>query len=496
MLVDQPNSGSSYGAVSTWQGIRTIETDDIYLLCGTTLPGANTGYGLIFQGNISCTTGDTYYLNVPNSISSSVYGPNYDTNTGLYGFVGSYKNPSDTNIYGFYYNGYLNNNELLNTENYKYPSVNETYEVTFLHSTMEEIIVGNCGNKESSVSSIENNIISFLYFTNSNMTNYIEIKFPNSLSTTTYGVWYNGNNKYTLVGGYSLTNSMNITDVYSNLSLPVPFGKGFVCTFHALTQTFSDWTTLDGLPDNNNLETHIEGISKMSNGSDIYTLSIDSVNTNLNTKISNYTTMVMGKHGDYIVSKNYIPINYPGNNNEEINNASANSIADNNLVGLYISPTGNLSFQCKIETELGIISQYNRISSTVQKDELLHFNNMFFKTNNIEYNSDRSFTILNRGVYFVTFDIYVKNTSLPSINFSVEYTQFGTRKHFLIAQKGIDEMGTQTAHSMVVPCSFTNEFDVNDTIQIRNMSDGTITLVSNYIKDAINGIFSMYKIAE
>tara|TARA_Y100001970_G_scaffold245911_1_gene313349 strand:+ start:7496 stop:8761 length:1266 start_codon:yes stop_codon:yes gene_type:complete len=347
MLVKQPNSNPSYGALSAWQGIRTMETDNTYLICGTTAPNPNAGYGLIFQGNISCTNGHTYYLNVPNSLSSSVYGPNYDTNTGLYGFVGSYMNPSDENIYGFYYNGYLNNNELVNAENYKYPRVNKKYDVTFVHSTMGEIMVGNCGNTGSSVSAIENSIVSFLYFTKSNMNNYIEIKFPNSVSTTTYGVWYNGNNKYTLVGGYSLNKNMKISDVYRN-GVPGPFGNGFVCTFDALTQTFSNWTTLDGLPNNNNLETHIEGISKMSNGSDIYTLSLDTINTNLKTRTSYYATMTMDKNGDYIINKNYIPIEYPGNNNEIINNASSNSVADNNLVGLYISPKGNVPFQCKI----------------------------------------------------------------------------------------------------------------------------------------------------
>jgi hypothetical protein len=350
ILVKQPNSNPSYGAVSAWQGIRTMETDNTYLICGTTAPNPNAGYGLIFQGNISCTNGHTYYLNVPNSQSSSVYGPNYDVNTGLYGFVGSYMNPSDKNIYGFYYNGYLNNNELINEENYKYPSVNKKYDVTFVHSTMGEIMVGNCGNTESSDSAVENSILSFCYLTTYmpyNVDNYVEIKFPNSVSTTTYGVWYNGNNKYTFVGGYSLNKNMKINDVYKN-GVAKPFGKGFVCTFDASTQNFSNWTTLDGLPNNNTLETHIEGISKMSNGSDIYTLSLDSINTDLKTKNSYYTTMTMDKNGDYIVNKNYIPIEYPGNNNEKINYTSSNSVADNNLIGLYISPKGNVPFQCKI----------------------------------------------------------------------------------------------------------------------------------------------------
>ena len=92
------------------------------------------------------------------------------------------------------------------------------------------------------------------------------------------------------------------------------------------------------------------------------------------------------------------------------------------------------------------------------------------------------------------FNIYIENTKLPSINLNIEYTNNGHKNNFVISLKGIDEIGTGTFHSMVLPCSFINKFTINDTIQVRNVSDGSITLISNYIKKATNGIFSIYKI--
>ena len=47
-------------------------------------------------------------LNVPNSTSTSLYGPNYNVDTGIYSFVGSYKNTNvSNNLSGFIYNGKL-----------------------------------------------------------------------------------------------------------------------------------------------------------------------------------------------------------------------------------------------------------------------------------------------------------------------------------------------------------------------------------------------------
>jgi hypothetical protein len=132
--------------------------------------------------------------------------------------------------------------------------------------------------------------------------------------------------------------------------------------------------------------------------------------------------------------------------------------------------------------------------TTVKKGEIIRFDNTFTENNFVNYENG-VFTFIENGTYFINFNIYIENTKLPSINLSVEYTKETAEDKFLIALKGIDEIGTGTAHSLVLPCSFINKFTINDTIKVRNTSDGSIDFVSNYVENATNGIMSIYKIA-
>jgi hypothetical protein len=132
--------------------------------------------------------------------------------------------------------------------------------------------------------------------------------------------------------------------------------------------------------------------------------------------------------------------------------------------------------------------------NTVKQNKIIKFDNTFLENNYINYNNG-IFTFLENGTYFISFNIYIQNTTLPSVNLNVEYTNFSVPNSFLISQKGIDEIGTGTAHSLTLPCSFINKFTINDTLQIRNTSNGEITFISNYVKTSTNGIISIYKIA-
>ena len=98
-------TGKEYGGISAWQGIRYIGSTT-YVLCGTTNPNPNTGNGLVYIGDINCQNGKMYMLNVPESLGTSVYGPNYDLSSGIYTFVGSYLDYNQ-NVNGFVYQGNL-----------------------------------------------------------------------------------------------------------------------------------------------------------------------------------------------------------------------------------------------------------------------------------------------------------------------------------------------------------------------------------------------------
>ena len=110
------------GGVSAWQGSRNI-SPDLFLICGTTNPTPQTGQGIIYSGNIAFTNGSIYYLNVPLSQYTSVYGPNYDPDTGIYNFVGSYSDYLNSNTKGFIYTGRLSEKSLEIPDNYSYPNV-------------------------------------------------------------------------------------------------------------------------------------------------------------------------------------------------------------------------------------------------------------------------------------------------------------------------------------------------------------------------------------
>jgi len=477
LLVNTPQ-GNEYGGISAWQGIRSLGSD-IYLICGTTNPSPNTGYGLIYIGNINCQNGEIYYLNIPNSSGTSVYGPNYDIDNGIYTFVGSYTD-IEQNIYGFVYQGNLN--DLTNESNFFYPSINQYYNTTFFHSFSNNLFVGNSGNKDKN-----DDTVSYIYDMNDLVLVKTVIKYPNSGTTTSYGIWYNGNDIYTIVGGYSPLN-ISINKIYRDDGIIIPIGNAFIVDYNSKTNTFFNWTSISY---GDNLLTHFEGISRNSNGT--YSINVDTIDLKTSLLPTGYfLTIDRNDKNEFVYNlSNSVKILY---NEDGI--SSSNSVVDNKVVGLYISNDNTrISYQAEIINNT-FISKSNIEMSTVKKDEIIRFNDVFLENNYISYdNKDGIFTFLEAGIYFISFDIYIENTKLPSVNLNVEYTEYSDKKSFVIAQKGIDEFGTGTAHSLTLPCSFINKFTINDIIKIRNTSDGDITFISNYVKEAVNGIISIYKIA-
>ncbi len=316
--------------VSAWQGSRAI-TEDVYLLCGTTNPTPQTGQGIIYSGNISFTQGQIYYQNVPNAVYTSVYGPNYDPNTGIYNFVGSYVDQT-TFTRGYIYTGRLNNTELTIQTNYSYPSVNNLYNIVFVHSISNGYAVGNAGNDGST------DTFAFVYKI-SDLKNPIEIKYPGSATTTVYGIWYNTyNGKYTMVGGYSPNRQIPINQIYFN-GLPQPIGKPFIVDYDPVQGIFENWTTIS-LPLNVDALAHIEGISGLFGIDGLYTLAIDTINNSAN--FGYYSVISRDNTFGFVVNK-FTEVRYGKDGISTIN-----SVADNNIVGLYINPSGNESFQAKI----------------------------------------------------------------------------------------------------------------------------------------------------
>ena len=58
----------------------------------------------------------------------------------------------------------------------------------------------------------------------------------------------------------------------------------------------------------------------------------------------------------------------------------------------------------------------------------------------------------------------------------------------------MDDEGTSTQHSLVVPFSVSDNFNINDTLKIKNISNGDINLISNYVPNATNALISINRI--
>jgi hypothetical protein len=322
--------------VSVWQGIAKYGNQ--LLIVGTSEPGPNTGQGVIYFGDIRCYNGTTYTLSVPLTSQttaqySSVYGPRYDTSSGLFTIVGSYTLLNDTNIYAFLFRGTLSN--LTNPSNYvlqmQYSS--PAHIISFTHSTYGNFAVGNSG------SAAAQDTESWIY--NITTQSYTTISFPGSKTTTTYGIVKNLNGSYTIVGGYSTSEQVSIKDIYIN-GLVKPVQYAFAADYNEITNTFSNWSTIQY---QNNYTTHFEGISTTTNPN-VYSISADVLGLN-NDTTGFFLTIERQQNGSF-VPNNWVSINY-GKSIRQKGLTTSNSVIDNNIVGLFIGPNGSTSaFQATV----------------------------------------------------------------------------------------------------------------------------------------------------
>jgi len=311
-----------------WQGIRYL-SDNFYLICGTN----RLKEGVVYIGDLlNYNPNNNYRVKYPGSSTTSIYGPDYIDN-GNYRLVGSYENKNDTTVYGLFFQGTLL--DLENSNNYKTINIGLTF--TFVHSTIENILVGNYD--QSYLGPIQ----AFLMIIDTGK--IINISYPGARSNTLYGVWYDGDGNYTLCGGYSYLD-VNVNQVYVK-NIIKPFGLAFMVNYNIKTNEFKNWTTFNypylnnGILSNNVL-THFEGIS--SSEKNKYQLATDTIF--LDKIITSFVEVSKDKFNNFIVSK-WIDFSYPL---PGIILSSSNSVANNTIIGLYIDKeNSSTAFQLKIE---------------------------------------------------------------------------------------------------------------------------------------------------
>ena len=159
------------------------------------------------------------------------------------------------------------------------------------------------------------------------------------VTNTIYGIFYNGNNNYTICGSYS-NDYIPITDIYFENGIR-PVGNGFLVNYDANKNKFSNWTTINSF-NKKNILTNIQSIN--SNQINFYQLSVNIYDMETNINIPGWVLINKDSNGNFIVNK-WIDINYP----YPCHLSNSNSVVDDIIVGTYVSDDGYpTAFQAKL----------------------------------------------------------------------------------------------------------------------------------------------------
>ncbi|WP_425613731.1 beta strand repeat-containing protein [Anatilimnocola sp. NA78] len=323
--------------VSAWQGLRAADNPGDFLIVGTS--GSD---GLLYEGTIDGSVGTSYAVNYPSAADTSVYGPD-NLGSGNLRMVGSYRNAdyatAPVTVNGFLFEG--TTGDLATAGNYQtvnYPGAKFNY----VHSTSGGLAVGNY----DSVADHGANSLPLgpghAYIYDIDGDDFLtDVVYPGSLSNTAYGIWHNGEGKYTIVGGYSLTPVNNLEDQDR------PIGSAYMVDYDATTGNFSNWASF-AYPEGTNYITHFEGISSVEKG--IYTLNADSVQSGSSDPTQGSFVTVHRQPDGSFGPATWVDLNYPVMDPED-NISSSNAVYGNQVVGLVIGTEGPIPYQATINVE-------------------------------------------------------------------------------------------------------------------------------------------------
>lgn len=313
-----PSAVPSY-PVTGWQGLRGAATAGQYLFAGTS--GSN---GLLYVGPITAQGGSSYLVNYPGAVSTSVYGPDLLPN-GDVRLVGSFRTGSDV-VSGFVYEGAIA--DLGDGSNYRpiaYPGAKFTY----VHSTMGGVAVGNYDGPTPQGAPVGVGRAFVYNLASSEFT--AEIAYPGAISTTAYGVWYNGGTGYTITGGYTMPTP---ADPRASVA------AGFLVDYDSATGAFTNWKSLTGPVADGalNVATHFEGISSVQGG--VYTL-------------AGSTESTAGTVGSFVTVRRNPDSSFDDGVWQNVDYPAAGtslptSVYGDQLTGLFLSSSGALPYQASV----------------------------------------------------------------------------------------------------------------------------------------------------
>ncbi|MCV9934481.1 hypothetical protein OIU80_19550 [Flavobacterium sp. LS1R47] len=300
---------------TTIQGIRGVSDSENVYITASLLGENNIVQGLIYEGKLigNGSNGKWHVVNFPSTASeivtnTSCYGPNNGPD-GSIQIVGSYKISTTTggvpsgNL-GFYYEGPLDGS---GTWIRISPNNGNTNNV-FVHSIMGGIAVGNYD--------VENDKNGYAFLYDIATKEYTEFKLPDSITNTLYGIWYNGEDSYTLAGGYS-------SHKLGKLS------QAFLVDYNGKTKKISNLKSFSYQNETAlSIITHFEGITgSKDNG---YNMPADWITLNGDSNGASFVSVSRNSDGSF-GEANWIDIEFPGSSI-----TSANTAYKNNILGIYV----------------------------------------------------------------------------------------------------------------------------------------------------------------
>lgn len=292
-------------------GVRSCG-DELYISGFYQIPNYPAN-GFVYKGEISESHNlkNWHILNVPTVpgrtvTGTNLYGPDIlsvhdNSNCDKIRVCGSYTTQENTLDNAVYYEGHLNGCGKWITL-HPVPNVNGSV----AHSTAHNLIVGNF--------LVQGDITAHAFIYNTITNHYFEITREGATSISAYGIWYNGDDNYTICGGFSTVN--NGDDNFKRIE------TAYLVDYNSCSRSLSNWRDYNY---NKNgvvsIITHFEGITTDNHGG--YNLVGQTV-------LIDESEIIFYAHVDKHNNITYESVYFPGSTS-----TTGNSIYKKNLIGVY-----------------------------------------------------------------------------------------------------------------------------------------------------------------
>jgi len=322
------NSSTVSTNLTSLTGIRGVNSSSNVFITGGTITSSKVYSNQLYVGPI--TGGGVYYtLNVPGSNSSTT---SYSADNWLVNQVEVAGNATiNGSSRGFLYQGPIANNDGVGKfgtapwYDITYTSTGNPYTGTAYssipHSVMNNIVVG--GFERGAINAYLCDITTPASPDCNDMSKaFASLAIP-PLSTSAYGVWWNGGTSYTIVGGY--TNALT-TDLASPSATGV---KGFIVDYDSSTKIYKNFTSYNYNNDTSGLYiTHFEGIT-FDTAKGGYNLVGEGMLSS-GALAGGLCNVTRNADGSFTTSPKWVAISYPG-----ATTTNYNTVYQNNILGTY-----------------------------------------------------------------------------------------------------------------------------------------------------------------